>query len=60
MISEKGEAMKPLLFRSESDQNSHLLFHEDNQILAGAPEKLRISDAKDVLLVGITLKGVRA
>ena len=31
------------------------LLHQDNQILAGAPEELRVGDAKYILFVGITL-----
>ena len=34
------------------------LLHKDNQILAGAPEELRIGDAENILLVGIALQSV--
>ena len=41
-----------LIYNKVSSVNLH------NQILAGAPELLRISDAQNILLVGITLQGV--
>ena len=34
------------------------LLHKDNQILAGAPEELRIGDAENILLISITLQSI--
>lgn len=36
------------------------LLHENNQVLAGAPENLRVGDAESILLVGITNQSIRA
>ena len=39
---------------------SRHLLHENHQILAGAPENLRIGDTQSILLVGITNQGITA
>ena len=38
--------------------NVSFLVNQYHEILACAPEELRVGDAKYILLVGITLKGV--